>query len=951
LRNRLSILALFFAIASFSQEANIWYFGERAGLDFNGGSPVALTDGQLDTDEGCATLSDSSGQLLFYTDGITVYNKLHQVMPNGTGLMGHSSSAQSATIVQKPGSSTLFYIFTTDNEHDPNGFRYSIVDISLAGGLGSVTSDKNVMVFSPSLENIGITQHANNIDYWIVGHGWNSNNFYSYKLTASGLASSPVVTSIGATISGIGFLAAGNIKISPSGSKLAFTSVSDIAQLFDFDDNTGVLSNGITLSTETGELYGIEFSPNENVLYITNTFNRVYQYDLTASDIPGSKLVLYNGNKLPAALQLGPDGKIYLAVYNQFKLGVINNPNVVGAGCNFQLDAIDLGGKMSYGGLPSFNRSFFSASFTAANLCLGENTQFNLNSPQGITSATWDFGDSTPTSNSIAPLHQYTNPGDYTVTVIANGTNGTLTKAKIITITATPVLNSPVPDVNVCGPALMTYNLSQNDITLLGSQSASDYGVDYFLSAADANSHVNVLSPILNLSLGSTVIFAKIYTLLNRSCSILTDFKITLSLSPTASEPPDLMICDDIPNDDTAIFNLATKTAAILAGEDATSNTVSYHFSQNDADAGNAALPLNYQNTTNPQTIYARVQNNLNMLCFATTSFQIGLYDMPEAHHAADMYDCDLNDNGVGVFDLTQQSQDILGSQSTNDFNVSYHTTQIDADSGLNAISSNFSNSVNPQTVYVRVENKNHLQCYATTSFKVEVVSKPSLELDDSYPICEGYPITIAAPSGFTSYSWSDGSSGQTATFEAGGNYSLTVSKDYGYITCSNTKNFTVDISGVASITNIETSDWTSDQNTIIVHVSGLGDWEYSLDGEHFQNSNVFNHLDSGQYTVYVNDKKGCGPVSQDIYLLMYPKFFTPNGDGINDTWYIKFSQVEPEMELSIFDRYGKLITKFQSVDYWDGSLNGLPLVSDDYWFSIKRQNGKVFRGHFTLKR
>jgi hypothetical protein len=353
-----SILFLLSTFATFAQEANIWYFGNHAGLDFNSGVPIALTDGQLETDEGCATLSDSSGQLLFYTDGITVYNRSHGIMPNGTGLLGHSSSAQSATIVQKPGSSTLFYIFTTDNENNPNGFRYSVVDISLAGGFGAVTSEKNVLVFSPSLENIGIAQHANNIDYWVVAHGWQSNNFYAYKLTSSGLASTPVTTSIGAVIAGIGFQAAASIKISPSGTKLAFTSVADFAQLFDFDSNAGVLSNAVTLSTETGELYGIEFSPNENVLYVTNTFNRVYQYDLTASDIPGSKIVLYNGSKYPAALQLGPNGKIYLAVYGQLKLGVINNPNVIGLGCDFQLSAIDLAGKISNGGLPSFNRSF-----------------------------------------------------------------------------------------------------------------------------------------------------------------------------------------------------------------------------------------------------------------------------------------------------------------------------------------------------------------------------------------------------------------------------------------------------------------------------------------------------------------------------------------------------------------------------------------------------------------
>ena len=137
-------------------EANIWYFGQNAGLDFNSGSPVALTNGQLNTLEGCATISTSSGELIFYTDGVTVFNKNHTIMVNGTGLLGHSSSTQSATIVPKPGSSNMFYIFTTDNEHDPDGFRYSIVDMSLDSGNGAITVDKNILVYTPTTESLGV---------------------------------------------------------------------------------------------------------------------------------------------------------------------------------------------------------------------------------------------------------------------------------------------------------------------------------------------------------------------------------------------------------------------------------------------------------------------------------------------------------------------------------------------------------------------------------------------------------------------------------------------------------------------------------------------------------------------------------------------------------------------------------------------------------------------------
>ena len=271
----------FFFISAFSQnEANIWYFGINAGLDFNSGSPVALTNGQLVTDEGCATLSDSNGNLLFYTDGSTVYNRNHVVMLNGSGLLGHSSSSQSATIVPKPGSGTLFYVFTVDYETRPNGMCYSVIDITLDGGLGGITAEKNVLILTPTLENLGVTKHANGVDYWIMTHGDISNTKYAYLLTSTGLNTTPVISNIGTVVINSGFYQAGFLKFSPSGSKLAMTSSSDFLDLYDFDNSTGIVSNYQNIYTETGELYGIEFSPNEQVLYVSNSFSKTfYQFN------------------------------------------------------------------------------------------------------------------------------------------------------------------------------------------------------------------------------------------------------------------------------------------------------------------------------------------------------------------------------------------------------------------------------------------------------------------------------------------------------------------------------------------------------------------------------------------------------------------------------------------------------------------------------------------------
>ena len=254
-----SIITLLFSMICFSQqEANIWYFGNQAGISFASGSPVALTNGQLATSEGCAVLSNTAGNLMMYTDGQTIYNANHQVMTNGGGLFGNWSSSQSATIVPKPGNNNLFYVFTLDSYAGVNGFCYSVVDISLDGGLGAVTSEKNILVYTPSNEKLAVVKHTNGTDYWIVTHGWNNNTFNSHLLTSSGLSALPVQSSVGIVTGGSTDNVWGCMKIAPNGSKLAICNALINAQLFDFDVSTGMVSNPLTLHNTNGT-YGVDF--------------------------------------------------------------------------------------------------------------------------------------------------------------------------------------------------------------------------------------------------------------------------------------------------------------------------------------------------------------------------------------------------------------------------------------------------------------------------------------------------------------------------------------------------------------------------------------------------------------------------------------------------------------------------------------------------------------------
>lgn len=718
-------------------EANIWYFGQNAGIDFNSGTPVALTNGQLITDEGCATISNSSGQLLFYTDGITVYNKNHAIMINGTGLMGHPSSTQSATIIPKPGSNNLYYIFTTDNEHDPNGFRYSIVDMNLDGGNGAVTSDKNVLVYTPTIENLGITKHGNGQDYWIITHGWNSNSFIAYQLTTTGLNLTPVITNIGQVITGSStdFVAAGTIKISPSGSKLAFTSVSDIAQLFNFNNITGVLSNEITLISEPGELYGAAFSPDESLLYISNSFGKIHQFNLNATDIPNSIITIYNGGWIPpiGQMQVGPDNKIYVAVNNRTKLGVINNPNILGLGCNFVLDGIDLSGRLSRLGLPSFNQSFFAPSIRFQNSCVGEATQFQLGNST-TTSAVWNFGDGN-TSNSLSPTHTYTAPGTYTVSVTATSSSGTGVTTRDIIISAVPTATQP-NNISICddnNDGFYNFDLTSRKLAILNGQSESQFNVHYFGNATNYTNNVLIANPTSfpnTTAYQSQTIIAEVYNIANPNCKTTTTFDIQVFESPRPSlSVSPIQICDNTSfgtdTDGRVVFNLTSRQGAILNGQSPTNFTVSYY-----KDAALTDLisnPTTYVNSNLQETIYVKVANNQNPTCFATTSFQTEVFSLPNINSTTSLKQCDDNNDGFSSFNLTQANALLVGA--TSGLTFSYFETATDAQSNTNPIP-NFTaytnQTVSTDQVFVRVQNSNGCFRIATLNLVVSTTLIPT---------------------------------------------------------------------------------------------------------------------------------------------------------------------------------------------------------------------------------
>ncbi|MDA3819337.1 MAG: discoidin domain-containing protein [Candidatus Delongbacteria bacterium] len=372
---------------------SVWHFGFGAGVDFRYDPPLGIDGSNMDQWEGCASICDQQGDLLFYTNGVSVWNANHATMPNGTGLYGSISSTQSGVIVPHPGDPDTYYIFTLyrngDYEIGHKGLCYSIVDMTLDGGLGDVVSgQKNIELNNPNTEKITSIKHSNESDIWVVTHDWGNNKFLAYLIDDTGLNTTPVESSAGIVHydNFNGWYSAGYMKVAPSGDRIALNVLgAATTQLFDFNPATGVVSNPMTLSTTRTQAYGIEFSPDGSTLYTTAwEYNNVLQYDLSLTDeasIAVSETEIgvsalsggsnYNGL---GALQVAPDGNIYVAKdangmggsVNDLNswLGVIENPNDAASGTKsgpiYKDNGIYLGNNASGIGLPTYVQTYFS---------------------------------------------------------------------------------------------------------------------------------------------------------------------------------------------------------------------------------------------------------------------------------------------------------------------------------------------------------------------------------------------------------------------------------------------------------------------------------------------------------------------------------------------------------------------------------------------------------------
>lgn len=429
------------------------------------------------------------------------------------------------------------------------------------------------------------------------------------------------------------------------------------------------------------------------------------------------------------------------------------------------------------------------------------------------------------------------------------------------------------------------------------------------------------------------------------TCKAIGEVTIEYAALPILTNTTSVQCDED--KDGFGLFNL-TKLDNIIKNNSNIGNVL-YYQELSDAENQNTTKaitgPERYLSKT--KTIYASVSNAYGCNAVASVILQISNNKVSSFH---DLESCDLDDkiDGFYTFDLSKADPKILSGLPSG-LIVEYYETLNDALLQNNILSNNYRNTTRfEMTIYAKVLNGS--DCYGIIPLRLFVNSNsPKNFGDETIQLCEGGSKKLQVSTNFINYEWSNGDKNYFTEVKAPGNYSVTVADSN---TCLATKKFTVISSGKATITNVEINDFKESQNSVLIYYIGTGEYEFSIDGTFFQDSPLFDDVPVGEYTIRVRDKNGCGETTKKIYVLNYPKFFTPNGDSYNDIWTIQNIDIYPKSVISIFDRYGKLIYQFKgNKKGWDGKLNSKDLPSTDYWFVITLENDKIVKGHFTLLR
>ena len=549
------------------------------------------------------------------------------------------------------------------------------------------------------------------------------------------------------------------------------------------------------------------------------------------------------------------------------------------------------------------------------------------------------------------------------------------------------MLPNPTPstdpvDIEFCdydnpGDQVEVFDITINQAYIINGESGVSVTYHETLEQAELGTDA-IVDPTAytNLTLGQQTIYVRVTNEVS-GCHTIVTFDVIVNPLPDISAAEDYIACE-IDTDGFYDFDLDVVSAAILGTQDPTNFTVNYHETQVDADNGNNALTSPYTNLTNPQQLFVNINNNTTGCFIAVPSITIEVQEAAQANSDLNPIEhiiCDnLADNdGFGTFDLSTQNEFLLDGQDPANFIVSYYETEIDAENGTNPLVNSYENTSNPQVIYARVNNDTTIdtQCYATTSLTLIVNLLPEFDLEDSYLGCvnvngsellDPVVMDIGLDPAFYSFEWFDSTGTLVSTSVA---YTPLVDGTFTAVAtnittgCQNSDTTVVDASSPPEVSAVVTTGFFADQHIIEASATGLGVYEFSLDDGPWQTSGTFEDVTPGFHTVIARDINGCGSGYKGVLVIDYPHFFTPNGDGYNDTWKIEGISARPFAKIYIYDRHGRLLKQLSPLGPgWDGTFNGENMPASDYWFTISLDANfdvdvtiKEFLGHFSLIR
>lgn len=660
-------------------QKSYWYFGYNVGLDFSSGSPIIDTNGQVETMEGCTSISDEFGHLLFYSDGQLIYDRTHHIMQNGSNLNGHSSSTSSAVILPKPDDCNLYYVFTIDaRERRQTGIEYNVVDMSANGGLGAVIEKHNKIPINglqQGYEKLAAISNGDKNGYWILTHF--ESKFYAFAVTADGVSLDPVISS--SEIFG-GSQYIGYLKGSPDGSKVGmgmFSSANNqnagYLSVYDFDKTTGIVSNEIILYQPTsipGNYYGIEFSPDGTLMYATNVILgnllKVYieQYNLNAPVISESKY-LVSLNAHYGALQLALDGKIYNSGNqesgNQY-IGSILNPNMaynplsgeVPIYDKFNIDLNPYADEMTPSfGLPTFLNNYFRIAINVNGLaiseqqlyCSGTSLSFNFCSQGGeIQGILWDFGDGT-TSSEMFPQHGYSTPGLYTIVLSLIVDGESYEKSFEIIISGPPDVHNA--SQNSCINEAESYEFNLEESIPEINFNNGNYTITFHETEDEAVEGVYPL-PTIFTTTETTIIWVRVED--DKSCFVIKQLSLNVYFNPNLEITSPIEICIG----QNAVLTVNTEDENTVYWFDDESSTVPIHIGE----------------------VYETSE------LFATTNFWVEIGSSDGCKSERKLIEVEVKDLVVPSFNLTQEycfgyTPEILQNMSDNNISGTWSPSQI----------------------------------------------------------------------------------------------------------------------------------------------------------------------------------------------------------------------------------------------------------------------------------